>query len=54
MFLNSYRIYCVEFGQLTSDYQFNLMKTNGTSAVFLILAHLELCSTGFEQLKVRL
>jgi hypothetical protein len=43
-----------EFETLSADDKVSLMKTNGTSAIFLIIAHLELSNTGFEQLKVKL
>jgi hypothetical protein len=42
-----------EFKELPAEVQVGLMQTNGTAAVFLILAHLELSSTGLEQLKVK-
>jgi hypothetical protein len=41
-----------EFENMSADDKVSLMKTNGTSAIFLIIAHLELSNTGFEQLKV--
>jgi hypothetical protein len=41
-----------EFLSLPSETQSSYLKSNGTSAVALITAHLELCSNGFEQLKV--